>query len=51
MPRFVLAAFPVFVSMALFTDRRPRAHTVICTLSIALCVVLTAKFAIFSWVA
>ena len=51
MPRFVLAAFPVFMSMALFTDRRPRAHTVICTLSIALCVVLTAKFAIFSWVA
>ena len=26
MPRFVLAAFPIFMSMALFTDRRPRAH-------------------------
>ncbi len=51
MPRFVLVAFPIFMSMALFTDRRPRAHLIICTLSIVLCVVLTAKFAIFSWVA
>jgi hypothetical protein len=39
------------MSMALFTDRRPRAHLIICTLSIVFCVVLTAKFAIFSWVA
>jgi hypothetical protein len=51
MPRFVLAAFPVFMSMALFTERRPRAHLVICTLSIMFCVGLTAKFAVFSWVA
>jgi hypothetical protein len=51
MPRFVLAAFPIFMSMALFTDRRPRAHVIICTVSIVLCVVCTSKFAIFSWVA
>jgi len=51
MPRFVLAAFPIFMSMALFTDRKPRAHVIICTISIVLCVVCTSKFAIFSWVA
>ena len=51
MPRFVLAAFPIFMSAALFTERRPRAHLIICVVSIVLCVALTAKFAIFSWVA
>ena len=51
MPRFVLAAFPIFMSAALFTERRPRAHLIICAVSIVLCVALTAKFAIFSWVA
>jgi hypothetical protein len=51
MPRFVLAAFPIFMSMALFTERRPRAHLIICAASIVLCVVCTSKFAIFSWVA
>jgi hypothetical protein len=51
MPRFLLAAFPVFMSMALFTSSRPRAHKIICAVSIAGLVLLTAKFAVFSWVA
>jgi hypothetical protein len=51
MPRFVLAAFPVFMSAALFTEQRPRAHRIIAGVLIACCVALTAKFAMFSWVA
>jgi hypothetical protein len=51
MPRFVLAAFPVFMSAALFTEHRPKAHRIIAGVLIACCVALTAKFAMFSWVA
>ena len=51
MPRFVIAAFPIFISMALFTERRPRAHLIVAGLMVGLCALLTAKFAIFSWVA
>jgi hypothetical protein len=51
MPRFVLAAFPVFMAMALFSDDHPRAHTVFCAVSIVVLIALTAKFAMFSWVA
>ena len=51
MPRFVLAAFPVFMATALFTEHRPRAHRIIAGVLIASCVALTAKFAMFSWVA
>ena len=51
MPRFVLAAFPVFISMALFSEDHPRAHTVFCAVSIVILIALTAKFAMFSWVA
>jgi hypothetical protein len=51
MPRFILAAFPVFISLALFTDRRPRWHVALSILFLALLTVLTARFAIFTWVA
>jgi hypothetical protein len=51
MPRFVLAAFPVFMSMALFSEDHPRAHVVFCAVSIVFCIALTSKFAMFSWVA
>jgi hypothetical protein len=51
MPRFLLAAFPIFMSMALYTKRRPRGHRAICAVSIVCLVMLTTKFAIFSWVA
>ena len=34
MPRFLLAAFPIFMSMALYTRRRPRGHRAICAVSI-----------------
>jgi hypothetical protein len=51
MPRFVLVAFPLFVSIALFTDKRPRAHVVISLLFALGLLVLAGKFAVFSWVA
>ena len=51
MPRFILAAFPIFISLALFTDRRPRWHAAISLIFIAMLVVVTARFAIFTWVA
>ena len=51
MPRFLLAAFPIFMSLALATERRPRAHAAVCAIFILGLVLLTAKFAIFSWVA
>ena len=51
MPRFVLVAFPIFMSMALFTDRRPRTHVAVSVLFCLVLAALTAKFAVFSWVA
>ncbi len=51
MPRFVLAAFPIFMAMALYAESHPRAHKVICWVSAIGLVALTAKFAVFSWVA
>jgi hypothetical protein len=51
MPRFVLAAFPVFIALALFTERRPRAHLVVVVVSSVVLVALTVQFAIFAWVA
>jgi hypothetical protein len=51
MPRFVLAAFPIFIALALLTERRPRAHLAVVVASCAVLVALTAQFAVFSWVA
>ena len=51
MPRFLLAAFPIFMSIAIATERRPRRHLIYAGLMIVFCVILTAKFAMFSWVA
>ena len=51
MPRFILVAFPIFMSLALATDRKPRAHVVVCVIFAIGLILLTAKFAIFSWVA
>jgi hypothetical protein len=50
-PRFTLTVFPLYVALALYTRDRPRAHRVVMVVSIVLLIVLTGKFAIFSWVA
>jgi hypothetical protein len=50
-PRFTLTVFPLYVALALYTRERPRAHRVVVAVGVALLVVFTAKFAIFSWVA
>jgi hypothetical protein len=50
-PRFALTVFPVFVAMALFTRDRPRVHAAIVIVMVAALVVLTARFAVFEWVA
>ena len=51
MPRFVLAAFPIFIALALFTQRRPRAHVAVVAVSSVVLLALTVQFAIFAWVA
>jgi hypothetical protein len=51
MPRFVLAAFPIFIALALFTERRPRAHIAVVIVSSVVLLALTVQFAIFAWVA
>lgn len=50
-PRFALAAFPAFVALALFTRERPRAHATIVVAMIVALAALTARFALFIWVA
>jgi hypothetical protein len=50
-PRFALAAFPVFVALALFTRDRPRVHAAIVVAMLLALVALTARFALFDWVA
>ena len=50
-PRFALAAFPVFVALALFTRDRPRAHAAIVVAMLVALAALTARFALFEWVA
>ena len=50
-PRFALAAFPIFVALALFTRDRPRAHRVIVVVMMLALAALTARFALFEWVA
>ncbi len=51
MPRFVLAAFPLFITLALLTRDRPRAHAWVTGIFIAGSILLAAKFGMFSWVA
>ncbi len=50
-PRFALAAFPIFVALALFTRDRPRAHRVVVVAMVLALAALTARFALFEWVA
>jgi len=50
-PRFALAIFPVFVALALFTRDRPRAHAAIVVAMVAALAALTARYALFEWVA
>jgi hypothetical protein len=50
MPRFALGAFPAFIAMAIWGERHPRAHIVVIALFALSMLVLTAKFAVFSWV-
>ena len=50
-PRFALTVFPLYISLALFTRDRRWAHVTVVIVGLLVLVVLTAKFAIFSWVA
>jgi hypothetical protein len=50
-PRLALTAFPIFVAAALFTRDRPRAHRVIVAVMVVALAALTARFALFEWVA
>jgi hypothetical protein len=50
-PRFALAAFPVFVALALFTRDRPRAHAATVVAMLLALAALTVRFALFDWVA
>ena len=51
MPRFALTAFPIFITVALLTEQRRRAHLAVCAVELVLLVGLTVKFALFGWVA
>ena len=50
-PRFALTVFPLYISLALFTRDRRWAHVAVVTVGLLFLVLLTAKFALFSWVA
>ena len=50
-PRFALAAFPVFVALALYTRDRPRTHAALVIVMIVALAALTWRFALFEWVA
>jgi hypothetical protein len=50
-PRFMLTVFPLYIALALFTHEHARSHKVVLAIMVAALVVLTGKFAIFSWVA
>jgi hypothetical protein len=50
-PRFALTVFPLYVSLALFTRERRWTHRLVVAASLVLLVLLTTKFALFSWVA
>ena len=50
-PRFTLTVFPLYIALALFTLDKPRVHKVVVVVGLVALTVLTAKFAVFSWVA
>ena len=50
-PRFTLTAFPLYIALAVFTRGRPKTHAALVIVGIVTLVLLTAKFAVFSWVA
>ncbi len=50
-PRFTLTAFPLYIALAVFTRGRPRTHVAVVVIGIVALILLTAKFAVFSWVA
>lgn len=50
-PRFALVVFPLYISLALFTETRRWAHIAVIAGGLVLLAVLTFKFALFSWVA
>ncbi|MEZ5125504.1 MAG: mannosyltransferase family protein [Thermoleophilia bacterium] len=49
--RFAMIVFPLYISLALFTRDRPRAHALVVAAGLVLLVSFTVKFALFSWVA
>ncbi len=50
-PRFTLTVFPLYIALALYTLDRPRAHKAVVIVGLVGLILLTGKFAIFSWVA
>jgi hypothetical protein len=50
-PRFTLTVFPLYIALAVYTRDRPRAHIAVVATGLVLLIALTAKFAVFSWVA
>lgn len=50
-PRFALTIFPLYISLALFTQQRQWAHVTVIAGGLILLTLLTVKFALFSWVA
>ena len=51
LPRFLLAGFPLFLSMALYADGHRRRFWTLAVLYVLALTVLAAKHAVFSWVA
>jgi hypothetical protein len=50
-PRFTLTAFPLYIALAVYTRDRPKVHIAVVATGLVLLIALTAKFAVFSWVA
>jgi 4-amino-4-deoxy-L-arabinose transferase-like glycosyltransferase len=51
MPRFVLAAFPLFILMAIWGEKHPWFDKLVMVCSLTFLGVLTAKFVVWTWVA
>ena len=50
-PRFTLTVFPLYIALAVYTRGRPKTHIAVVATGLVLLIVLTAKFAVFSWMA
>jgi len=50
-PRFTLTVFPLYIALAVYTRDRPKTHIAVVATGVVLLIALTAKFAVFSWVA